>query len=61
MDKVQQLQILHGAFDLAVQKGAFKLTECEAILDALKAFANDIAEEEIKSETIKEVENEKRK
>lgn len=60
MDKVQQLQILHGAFDLAVQKGAFKLNECEAILDALKAFANDIAEEK-ESEIIKEKENEKRK
>jgi hypothetical protein len=53
MDKVQQLQILHGAFDLAVQKGAFKLNECEAILDALKAFANDIAEEK-ESKIIKE-------
>lgn len=61
MEKVQQLQILHGAFDLAVQKGAFKLNECEAILDALKAFANDIAEEEKEGETIKEEKNEKRK
>jgi hypothetical protein len=54
MEKVQQLQILHGAFDLAVQKGAFKLNECEAILDALKAFANDIAEEEKENKIIKE-------
>ena len=50
MEKQTQLGILHGAFDVAVQKGAFNLAECEAIIDALKAFSYDIEQENNKED-----------